>query len=166
MKIEDWASLKHFKISENWGDPSKMDRGFMLTFDTLRHLCNTPFELTAPAWTGGTGHVSGSWHYVGRAADFRVPNLSLFDAYDLILQTIEEMGIALRCGFGIYPDWNPAGGFHFDNSGQPPGDLTPRWIRIDNAKHGLPIGYASGQKAVEYINAVRWEHRVQSVNQG
>ncbi len=162
MNETDWLGLMHFKSTENWGIPSMMDPRFMRTFDTLRHLCDTPFELTSPAYAT-SGHSSlYSWHGIGRAADFHVPKMLLLDAYDLILEKIKGMGI--ECGFGIYPDWNTPG-FHFDDSGKPPGDSADRWVRIDDPKHGLTLGYHHPPKSHEYIEAIRWEHRVQKVKQ-
>jgi hypothetical protein len=161
MRLDDWESIKHFHAGENWGDWTKMDFRFLRTLDTLRHLVDTPFELTSAAYAT-SGHASpSSWHSKGRAADFRCPRPSLFDAYDLLIETIKDMGI--ECGFGIYPDWATPG-FHFDDSGKPPGDSADRWIRIDSPRHGIPQGYHHPPEMYNYLERVRRQYRVNEVN--
>ena len=174
MKAEDWDKIRHFTIDEKtvsgrgaWGNPRKMDFQSLRTFDTLRHLCGTPFQLTSPAWSDGAGHSDDSYHYRGRADDFWTPELILFEGYDLICGQLEEMGISAKVGFGMYPDWTNRG-FHFDDRAMRPGDNWKpgvRWIRIDSPKHGLPLGYHYNQTALDYIEHVRWEYKVQGVDQ-
>jgi hypothetical protein len=54
-------------------------------------------------WSPGTGHVSDSQHYLGRAVDFHATGVPLVDAW-LIAERIPSFK-----GIGVYPDWNSPG---------------------------------------------------------
>jgi hypothetical protein len=160
MNADQWESIKHFHAGENWGNWQKMDFQFLRTLDTVRHLSDTPFELTSPAWTPGGGHSAKSFHYIGRAADFRLPRKSMWESYDLLVQTLEDMGIYRKVGFGFYP-----GGkfFHLDDRDCYPGfNAKPAavWVR---PKESEPKVYIYGQDALAYIASIRPE---QITNQG
>ncbi len=162
MRLEDWKKIRHFSQTENWGDASKMDYEYVIMLDTVRHLCDVPFALTSPAYTKRTGHSKDSYHYYGRAADYRLLDIPIYEAYDLLVATLKSMGIYEKVGFGFYPDWTTPG-FHLDDRAMHQGVLYKPgvvWIRIDNPKHGIMPGYYYADKALEYIEMIRWEQKV------
>jgi hypothetical protein len=157
MKAGDWDAIQHFHAGENWGDWTKMSYDFVRTLYTVRHLADTPFELTSPAYTRRTGHSKDSLHYYGRAADFWLPRKTPFQAYDLLALTLKDMGVYNKVGFGFYPDWTTPG-FHFDDRAMHIGvGYKPAvvWVRIDNPKRGLPMGYTYGSDALVIIEKIR-----------
>ena len=64
------------------------------------------------------GHVADSEHYTGRAVDFTVPGVPLWEAW-LALERFAFKGI------GFYPHWNTPG-FHADVRVAP---FRARWMR-------------------------------------
>lgn len=157
MRVGDWDAIKHFHAGENWGDWTKMAFEYVRFLDTVRHLADTPFELTSPAYTRRTGHSKDSYHYYGHAADFYLPKLRPLDAYDLLVSVFEDMGVYGKIGFGFYPDWVTPG-FHLDDRAMHKGVLFKPgvvWVRIDNPNHGLKLGYTYGADALRYIEGLR-----------
>ena len=153
MKASDWDRIQHFHAGENWGAWERMSSDFMRTLDTVRHLADTPFELTAPAWTSG-GHASKSYHYIGRAADFKLPKKTPFEAYDLLVTTLEDMGIYGKVGFGFYPYGNPKTSlkyafFHLDDRAMRSVDYKPGAIWVFNTD------YIYGAPALTFIKSIR-----------
>lgn len=67
----------------------------------------------------GTGHVENSQHYLGRAVDFHVANVSLTDVW------LELERFPALTGIGFYPDWSKPG-FHADVREEP---IRARWMR-------------------------------------
>jgi hypothetical protein len=163
MNADQWEYIQHFHAGENWGDWTCMDYQFLRTLDTVRHRADTPFELTSPAYTKRTGHSKKSFHYIGRATDFKLPKLSPFAAYDLLVDTLCDMGIYGKVGFGFYPDGgnaesNAPAFFHLDDRAMYPGvhyEPGVVWVRIDNPKRGLNLGYTYGAGALAHINRIR-----------
>jgi hypothetical protein len=163
MNADQWEYIQHFHAGENFGDWTYMDFQFIRTLDTVRHRADTPFELTSPAYTKRTGHSKKSFHYIGRAADFKLPKLSPFPAYDRLVETFADMGISAKIGFGFYPDGGDIGSnaptfFHFDDRAMHPGvQYEPGvvWVRIDNPVYDLPLGYTYGSNALRLIEVIR-----------
>jgi hypothetical protein len=104
MTDEEWKKLKYFKITENWGDPYKMDYQLLLALEKFRSMLNKP--ITINYGTQGS-HVSGSYHYKGMAVDLHVKGMELFDVFMIAIR-IPEFG-----GIGLYPEWNNPG-LHLD----------------------------------------------------
>jgi len=157
MNADQWDYIQHFHAGENWGDWTCMDFQFIRILDTVRHLANTPFELTSPAYTKRTGHSKQSFHYLGRAADFTLPKKKALDAYDLLVLTLEEMGIYNKVGFGFYPGGNF---FHLDDRAMHPGvQYKPGvvWVRPNESR---PTFYLYGHDALAHIRRLR-----QNINQ-
>ena len=156
MKTNDWNAIQHFHAGENWGDWQQMDFRFVRFLDTVRHLSDTPFELTSPAWTKRTGHSKKSFHYIGRAADFRLPKKTKWEAYDLLIDTFGMMGVSGKIGFGFYPHEGPF--FHLDDRAMYPDvQFQPGvvWARPNPSK---PDYYLYARNAVNYIESLR-NHR-------
>ena len=110
--MDVWGQLKHFKRSEAWGDPDKMDRDLLLQLDLFRHVINLPFQVTRGY--AMEGHAENSFHYKGRAVDGRFLDPTTRGP----LSVAETILIALRApfgGVGIYTHWAGGPGLHFDN---------------------------------------------------
>jgi len=112
MTPAEWKTLKHFKPTENWGDPSRMDLKFMQELDAFREYVNTPILIHC----GTQGeHVEGSAHYMGIAADLEFPKLTLAGLLDMWIAAQRfQFG-----GIGLYPGWRGVdgeirGGLHLD----------------------------------------------------
>lgn len=154
MTVSDWDKIQHFHSGENWGDWTMMEFRFVKLLDTVRHLADTPFTLSSPAWTKKTGHSSKSFHYIGRAADFRLDKLPMWPAYDLLVDTMTSMGVYGKVGFGFYPHGSPAF-FHLDDRAMYPDvHFKPGvvWVRPDESK---PSDYLYAENALKYIEALR-----------
>lgn len=107
-----WESFKHFKKTEKWGDPDKMDLNFVKLLDDFRHHIDHP--ITILEGYALYGHVSQSQHHIGKAADLRIHNKEtkkpLSAAEHLLLSTRSPFN-----GIGIYT-WSANGPFvHWDN---------------------------------------------------
>ena len=109
MTNVEWASLKHFRSTENWGDSSKMSFELLSRMDAWASFLGRPIIVTCG--TQGS-HVGDSEHYDGLAADVIVPGLHVMD----------QWLSAVRFGFkalGMYPEWQynneRLGGLHLGN---------------------------------------------------
>lgn len=111
MIDSDWALVKHFSKTENWGDPDKMLKELVLELDAYRDFVATPIFISC-----GTNkqHLEDSQHPAGRAIDIMFSEKKKEDLFGLYLA-------ALRFGFrgvGIYPSWEykgqVIGGMHLD----------------------------------------------------
>lgn len=71
MRKEQWDLLDHFTEDEDWGDPAKMDFGFMMMLDRCRRVAGIPFSISSGFREDDNG-VLDSAHEVGKAADIRV----------------------------------------------------------------------------------------------
>lgn len=154
MNADQWEYIHHFHAGENFGDWTQMDFKYVQLLDTVRHLADTPFELTSPAWTKRTGHSKKSFHYIGRAADFRMPRQTMWDAYDLMRETLGAMGVSGKVGFGFYPHGGPAF-FHLDDRAMWPGVWYQPgvvWVRPDPSR---PKFYLYARDAINYIERLR-----------
>lgn len=106
----EWKTFKHFKSTENWGDPSKIEYELVDRLERLRYRLRQSIIVTC----GTQGkHTINSYHYRGEAVDIIVPSMRGF-LFDLFIE-------AVRCNFtgiGIYPRWKynnfTIGGLHLD----------------------------------------------------
>lgn len=124
MDNSDWAKLKHFKKSENWGSPEKMNTALVFMLDIFREVVKTPIYVSC----GIQGkHVAYSTHYTGNAVDILFPNKLIEDLPELASEA-EKVGFT---GIGIYNCWELHGvstpGMHLDNR---PGKVK-KWIGIE-----------------------------------
>ena len=121
-KAETWAKLKHFKKTENWGDPDAINDEHLLRLDDFRSYLGCPIHVTHAV--KNSGHSKKSFHYprtnergeqIGACAtDIVIPTYD-GSLIDLILD-------ATRFGFvgiGYYPHWTyrgvKVGGLHLDS---------------------------------------------------
>ena len=114
MTSEQWATIKHFTINENWGNPDKMDYGLLLMLDKYREAINKPIIIHCGY--AQDGHTVNSMHYKGQAVDCHVMHADLLDLY-LVAKHLNFGGT------GIYR-W----GIHLDNRSE----LAKQWCCIDD----------------------------------
>ncbi len=111
MTEADWAGLKHFKITENWGEPEKMNRGLIYELDAFRDFISTSLFVVC-----GTNkhHLADSMHPSGNAVDVMFPEKSLKELFGIFLSATRFKFM----GIGLYPGWhydgNVIGGLHLD----------------------------------------------------
>lgn len=112
MNAKEWASLKFFAPTENWGNPGLMRLPLLQELELFRELLGVPVVVTC----GTQGeHAKGSSHYLGEAVDLVAPRYmgSLFDLYTCA----SRLGFT---GLGLYRDWcfngNTVGGLHLELS--------------------------------------------------
>lgn len=108
LEESKWKSLKHFTANENWGDPQRMNRGFLQSLDSFREHINT--QIFIICGTQGK-HCEHSSHNQGIAVDIVIPKLKCIDAFWKIMRWPFT-------GVGIYPFWEyqgiKLGGFHVE----------------------------------------------------
>lgn len=108
--IDKWDELRYFTKGENWGDPDKMDRDFLIKLDNFRHAIDIPFHVLEGYAT--SGHVSDSMHYQGRAVDGRFIKDGKAISMDELLYIAF---LSPFTGIGLYT-WGHGGPFvHFDD---------------------------------------------------
>ena len=135
--ITIWNELKHFEITENWGEPDKMNGALLLLLDTIRDIYDESFVVHYGYAT--SGHCAHSQHYIGNAVDFHIDSVYSFKTQiDKMLNIFDILQVSDRVGFGIYPNWNNPG-FHLDLEGK-----KARWGRIRTE-------YVSFEKCYTYI---------------
>lgn len=123
-----WNYVKHFKRTENWGDPDKISGQLLLTLDAIRERIGWPIVIHCAYATDG--HSPHSYHYRGMAADFHFDiNYPFYFQTGTLLKILAELQFTRFVGLGVYPDWiNP--GFHIDVRG-----YYARWGRIGKDKY-------------------------------
>ena len=139
-----WGEIKHFSLSENWGNPNKINGLLLLLLDKIadnvRKYVRQKDKKVAPCIIhcayDTSGHVKNSQHYKGNAVDFHFENISTKEAYTIILKTLNDYQATAFVGFGVYPDWYNKG-FHLDLRG-----YKARWSRIN----GIYISIDEGIK--------------------
>lgn len=127
MTKEQWEQVKHFSPNENWGNPYKMSFELLRRLDALREFVSHRIIIHCGYSRGG--HTENSQHYLGKAVDFHIENVSLINQY-LAAERFMFTGI------GIYPDWNNPG-LHCDvryKSNESPQD---RWVKLN--KKYIPL---------------------------
>ena len=127
MTKGQWEQVKHFSPNENWGNPYKMSFELLRRLDALREFVSHRIIIHCGYSNGG--HTENSQHYLGKAVDFHIENVSLINQY-LAAERFMFTGI------GIYPDWNNPG-LHCDvryKSNESPQD---RWVKLN--KKYIPL---------------------------
>jgi hypothetical protein len=136
MQACEWKQMRHFGPNEDWGEPSKMDFGFVSELDAFREFLKEALVVTH----GTQGqHAEGSLHYSGEAADLiylgRRPLIDVFFT-------------ALRfdfTGLGLYRDWEfngkRVGGLHLQRAGAQLLQPKRLWLNVsqDNTKLYLAL---------------------------
>lgn len=145
MKSQDWDRIRYFSASEFRPDPDKMDQSIVLLMDTIRDLFGSPIYITS-AWSPGTGHSALSQHYVGKAVDFWIEDISFKKAVDLMQEFIsyppDGIGVAEKVGLGIYPHWSDPG-FHLDTRG-----TKARWGAVTRAGRQVYVSWDYAYEAI------------------
>ena len=118
MLKTDWTKVRHFKKSENWGDPDKMNPLLIYSLDALRELAHSIIIINR----GYCPNDPGSTHKDGDAADVVITGFSVMDQFLLAEKT------RLFSGIGVYPFWNRPG-LHLDVRQLRANQHAPRWGR-------------------------------------
>ena len=132
MTWDDWNRVKYFTPNENWGDWTKVEKNVIFLLDRMREDIGQAISIHCAYEPGG--HATNSQHYLGRAVDCHIKNVSLLDQYLLA----ERYGWR---GIGLYTDWNNPG-LHLDlrRSSDDYDDLTlyrgARWGRMRKWQDG------------------------------
>jgi len=114
----DWEKVKHFKRTEAWGDPDKINPLLVYSLDALREftgrsiIINNAYRPDDP----------GSTHKNGDAADIVIVGLPVMDQFLMAERT------RLFAGIGVYPHWRRPG-LHVDVRPLQPHQHGPRWAR-------------------------------------
>jgi hypothetical protein len=142
MTLEDWERVKHFKMTDAWGDPNKISKDLVTELESYREFIGKPMLVTSGC---GGAHLDGSQHYEGLAVDLVFPGAKPADLLDAIIA-------ALRfkfTGIGIYPYWKckgeRVGGMHLD-------------VRAAQTKHlwmAAPVTTPEGKVVQQYIALTR-----------
>ncbi len=106
MTLDQWATIKHFKPSEAWGDPLAMHFDLLCRLDAWREFIGK--EVIISCGTSGI-HAKDSEHYTGEAVDCLVPEMHVLD------QFISSCRFGFK-SIGVYPGWKlngkVVGGLH------------------------------------------------------
>ena len=116
--------LPNFSVNEKWGDYNKMSPVLLVLLQKLRIDFGKQCWFKINVGFKDGGHSETSQHYVGKAVDFSIANISFEDAFIKMEKLLDEYGIADKCGLGVYPHWNKRG-FHLDVRG-----TKARWGRL------------------------------------
>lgn len=98
-----------------------MDFGLLKRLDALREFVSYPIIIHCGY--ASDGHVKDSQHYLGRAVDFHIKNVSLINQYLMAERFIFT-------GIGIYPDWNNPG-LHCDVRHKNHEQSQDRWVKLN-----------------------------------
>ncbi len=145
-----WNFIKGFSPSEKWGKASEMNGFTLMLMSALReqireHDPEATVSVHAGFATEGHSSDPPSQHYEGNAVDFHFKTVLPYPVQiTFMLDVLEELQVANRVGFGIYPDWNSPG-FHVDCRGK-----LARWGYIDKI---IYFGDAKFKQVVRYANA-------------
>jgi hypothetical protein len=147
MKI--WGAIEGFRPGEQynnknaWGDPFRMNGFTLLLLSAIRATFrekDPTATITIHAGFAIRGHSSKSQHYKGNAGDFHVnTTLSYPEQIECMLEALDDLQVAEKVGFGIYPDWNSPG-FHIDDRGE-----WARWGYIGGKIYFGTQGFAQVQ---------------------
>jgi len=141
-----WSHIApYFTEDEKWGNPKKINGFLLLLLYIIRGELKFPIIIHCAYEK--SGHSKESEHYKGNAVDFHIKTETPFlEQIRKLAAIFEDLQVADRIGFGIYPTWkNP--GFHLDVRG-----TEARWGRIDiKLNHKLVKQYVSFQEALKYV---------------
>jgi hypothetical protein len=127
-----WDYLYHFKKTEKWGDPARMNGLLLLLLDAIRGDFDPDTVVIHCGFEVG-GHAKDSQHKLGNATDFHIETSRSFsEQISRMEKSLRELQVFDKVGLGIYPDWKHPG-FHLDCRG-----LFARWGRIGDTY----VGYA------------------------
>lgn len=123
--MDNFKGIKYFKptgTSDQWGDPSMIDRRLLLALDALREAVGMPIYITSGYRSGDSGQ-----HGKGLAVDVVCPGMGLLDFY----LTAERFPFT---GIGVYPFFSyqgrKVGGLHLDVR-----DVPARWMGLGTGKN-------------------------------
>lgn len=140
-----WNHIRHFKPTEAWGDPSRMNGLLLFLLDSIRDRWgDARFIIHCGFETGG--HEKNSFHKFGAAVDFHIDSALSFPEQITRMEAIlKELQVFDRVGLGVYPDWNHPG-FHLDVRGS-----YSRWGRIGETYVGWnsAIEHAAKKEAMK-----------------
>lgn len=122
MHINKWDELRYFTPSENWGNPDKMDRDFLVKLDNFRHAVGLSFHVLEGYAT--SGHAPNSFHYLGRAVDGRFLRDGKAIGVDELLYWVF---LSPFTGIGIYT-WGSGGPFMHLDDRTTAHDLKVCWV--------------------------------------
>ena len=120
-----WNQLRYFKISENWGSPFDIVGYALMSLDLIRSFFEWNQRFIIHCAFEKEGHSPTGYHPKGLAFDFHIENMGLKEAYDRLVEILENLQLTDVVGIGVYLDWNNPG-FHIDFRGK-----KARWCRID-----------------------------------
>jgi hypothetical protein len=104
MKPIMWELVEHFSPGENWGVPDEIVVKLVFLLDALRAYIDRPIHLNNAFEL--SGHLEGSQHYLGRAADISARGMGCWDLGWAAMQLPFT-------GLVIYPHWITPG-IHVD----------------------------------------------------
>lgn len=132
--MTNFEGLKYFHphSSDNWRDPSKMNRELLLKLDALREFLGKPGYVTSGYRPGDPS----SEHSRGNAVDIVFPDVPLLQLY----LSAERFNFT---GIGVYPNWayhsKIVGGLHLD-------------VRVLHTLHGARwLGVEDGRGKNRYL---------------
>jgi len=122
-KILNWNLISNFSLIEfnkkHYPD-AFMDEDFIHQLKYARSKIDKSFNIHEGF--AKTGHAPNSFHYLGRACDMDISNLSLVE---MSLQLFKHTDLSI----GLYPGWNTPG-IHVDNRNK-----RIFWYRSKKAYH-------------------------------
>lgn len=135
-----WNMIEGFTPKEDWGSAENMNGFTLMLLSFLRKRIrekDPEARVYIHAGFARDGHSKNSQHYKGNAVDFHfVTSMSYPLQIQFMLDSLKELQVHNKVGFGIYPDWNSPG-FHIDDRG----DMA-RWGYIDGVIHFGLDGFA------------------------
>lgn len=128
------VKLRYFSASEFGAWWPVMDAKLLHGLDEFRHRIGRPVQVSPALGALGRPGAGDSMHNVTqwgqvRAADVLIPGVTVSELPHLY-QIARGMGVF--GGIGVYPDWEPWAGFHFDTRDQDP-QSPATWAGIDDA---------------------------------
>lgn len=107
----NWGKIKHFSAKEFGIHADKMDETFLLLLDEYREIIGKPFQVLAGYATDG--HAPKSYHYLGRAIDFRIVDPITREPLSMKDHFLIAMASPFN-GIGLY-SWSHSPFLHLDD---------------------------------------------------